>query len=457
MVVTDRRVIFVTSIREDEPETRALEYGEIAAISVVEGSAIELSGTDGTVWQFVLPSPKSETLEAVLRHFEWVGEIRGRLVRCRNDVGLGAGEIRSYAEEMEWDAAESTYDRLRDRLDRLICAVQWTEPIDDEILAPELTSMERTLESAYARLYIEQANSQLTLGRQLVDNGDYEQARTVLRRARSFYETAKIRSEAVKRGDAFQFGTQRELHEDLERLGWEIETIAAEPLRQAYEATVRAKNTDDPTEAIHHWESALRRFDNVLTLEWTDSDQHFAGDRDKTREEIARIARTLVDLYVSRSEEVWMEHVESQRPGTTKETIRSGEVALSQLGRAAELARECAPDRAAEIRGWRDEMHGELAEMRECLANPAGDDSAAETDEGIAEEQSETDGENLNESSTAIPSIEEITSIDTHHEIALDLTDPGPADDEHHSTDDSAKSTAETETAEWGSEIVEQE
>lgn len=467
MVVTDRRILFVTDINESDAETTALAYGELAAVSMQDGRSLEFTTTDGTAWQFALPETESETLDAVCKHCLWVGELRSRLVSCRNDVELGAGSIESQAAEMEWDTAESTYERLRQQLDRLICAVQWTEPIEDEVIAPELTSMERTLESAYARLFIERANSQLSLGQQLIDNGDYEQARTVLGRARSYYRTAKHRSEAVERADAFEFGTQRTLKNDLEELGWELEMVAAEPLRQAHEATVRAKHADDPTDAIHHWESAFRRFNDVLALEWSEEDRHFAGNCDRAREEIVSIARRLVDLYTSQAAELWEQSTGSEQTGDIKAAVRGGEIARSHLDRAAELAREFLPGRTGEIQRRRDEINEHVMQLRRTSSDRTRGEHENHGDEGEREsatagsdhdetESRSTDSSDGDISSTEdFPTLEDVTSIDTHHEIALDLADP-QADESDESTGDPSGKPEES-TVEQETDAIEQE
>lgn len=465
MVVTDRRVLFVTDIGESGTETTGLPYGELAAVSLQDGRTLECTTTEGTAWRFSLPETDSDTVDAVCRHCLWVGELRSRLVSCRNDVELGAGSIESSATEMEWDTAESTYERLRRQLDRLICAVQWTEPIDEEVIAPELTSMERTLESACARLFIEQANSQLSLGQQLIDNGDYEQARTVLGRARSYYRRAKHRSEAVERGDAFQFGTQRTVKNDLEELGWEIDMVAAEPLRQAHEATVRAKHADDPTDAIHHWESAFRRFNDVLTLEWSEEDRHFAGDCDRAREEIVSIARRLVDLYTSQADELWGQSTASEQAGDIEAAVRGGEIARSHLDRAAELAREFVPGRTGEIQRRRDEIREHVMELRRTSndrANAAdGDHEDGAESATASSNHDETDSRSTDRSDGDLPSIddiptlEDVTSIDTHHEIALDLADPQA--DESDEAADNTSEKPEDSTVERETDTIEQE
>lgn len=221
---------------------------------------------DGDSWEFPLSESDPDTVDAVLRHLRWVGELRSQLVSCRNDVELAAGEISDRAAEMEWEKAEAAYEEVRGRVDRLIMAVQWTKPIDDGVIAPELTEIERTLERAYAGLFIEHGLSQLELTTQLVENEDYEQAGTVLRSAREHYQRAKDRLEVVTRGDAFQFGEQRELREDLDRLGWEIKAVAAEPLRQAHEARIRADQAGEPDVAIDPLETAFRRYGHVLSV-----------------------------------------------------------------------------------------------------------------------------------------------------------------------------------------------
>jgi tetratricopeptide (TPR) repeat protein len=388
MVVTDRRIRFLPGADGTlgSPEDAgAIAYHEIAGVSVARtvepeggsngerdgdgyraepdpdrgdghggvpgGRVLEFASTDGVRWRVPLPAPRpdadgtAETVDAAVRHLRWIGEVRSRIVAARNDVDLAAGEIDDYATAMDWDRAERVYRDARAAIDRVADAVFRTGPVAAHHLAPELTSIERRLESAYAALFIERASSQLTLGQQLVENGDYDQARTVIERSRSLYGVALDHAAAVRRGDAFVFGEQRELDDDLDRLAWEIEAVAAEPIRQAHEAKILARNADGPDEAIDHWERAYRLYANVSDLEPDGEGRTFAGDSEAVRAEMAEAAERLVALHRDRTRDQWNAGISRHESGAVEAALRRYTVAQEHLSRAHELAAEF--DRAA--------------------------------------------------------------------------------------------------------------
>ena len=417
MAVTDRRILFASAdVAAGEVGTDAgsLAYDDLAAIGI-DGPVLALSMANGVRWEFPLPDADPDVVDSVVRHLRWVGDVRTRLVACRNDVELAAGEIRSHADAMEWEPAERTYDDARDSLDALIGAVHRTEPIDDEVLAPELTEIERTLERAYTRLFIERAESQLELGRHLVENGDYEQAEPVLQIAQSHYERASHRAEAVRRPDRFRFGEERELRDDLDRLSWEIETVAAEPIRQAHEAKIRGLNADSRAEAVDHWETAYRRYGDVLALKLGPENRQFTGDPEKVREELQAAGRRLVDCHRALASRTWREGMDAE-DDDVKEALRSYAAAQDHVDRAAELADECQPAAVYELADQCRRMAATIEEIRETetVEMPA---EAAETATEPAPE----------EEATGAPA--SLAALDTHHEISLDTSIVGQAAD----------------------------
>lgn len=414
MVVTDRRVLFMTDPSADldpESDVYAVTYADIGAVSVVgdDRDILSISTAGGERWQFPLPETDPDTVGAVVRHLRWVGELRSRLLAAKNDVELAAGEIRDHAAAMDWEDAEATYEEMRQRIDRLVMGAQWTEPIDDDVIAPELTTIERKLEYAYARLFVERAHSQLELGTQLVENEDYDQGQTVLQAAREHYERAADRADAVERGDAFRFGEQRELQEELDRLRWEIEAVAAEPIRQAHEARILGTNADDPAVAVDHWEAAFRRYGTVLSLEWGDDGCYFPGDPDEIQADMAAVGDRLVECHRELARDRWDQGIQAEQDGEVKEAIRACSDAVEHLERARELATEFRPEDADDIGDRRQRMEQAVEAMRETApvehpdTAPAGDEPA--TDDPEAETGAEDD----------------LLDIDTHQDITLDM------------------------------------
>lgn len=428
MAVTDRRILFVSgdaASGEVGTDAGSLAYDDLAAVGVegpTDSPLLAMSMANGVRWEFPLPDADPTVVDSVLRHLRWVGQLRARLVACRNDVELAAGEIRDHAAEMNWMAAEETYDEVRSQLDQLITAVQWTEPIDDDVIAPELTEIERTLERAYARVFIERAQSQLELGRQLVENGDYEQAQPVLRTAYGQYERAQGRADAVKRADDFQFGEHRELLHDLDRLEWDIETVAAEPIRQAHEAKIMATNTDDPATALEHWETAFQRYGDVLELELGTEDRHFTGNRQKVRQELRNAADQLIDRHRRLAREKWEEVRDAKEADETKVALRACAVARDHIGRAGELASDFQPDYAHELELRRQELEDEIHDLRQRgdIERPT-DAADSTTDSSPPDDESDS-------GATAL------AKMDTHHDLMLNTALDGQTADggRHH-------------------------
>jgi tetratricopeptide (TPR) repeat protein len=439
MVVTDRRVVFVSRgpTGEVRGDTGSLPYAELAAVAVVDDATLDLRTVAGVTWRFPLPETNPETVEAVIRHLRWVGTVRNEVIACRNDVELAAGEIRDAAAEMSWEAAEATYERLRERLDRVIGTVQRTTPVADEALAPELTGTERTLERAYARLYLERAASQLELGGQLVQSGNYEQAEAVLGRADEYRRQARRRADAVERGDAFRFGEQRELRDDLEELAWEIETVAAEPIRRAHEAKVLALDTAETETAVAHWEEAFERYDQVLDLGLGEGERRFVGDPERVEQQRRAAATHLVDGHRRLARQAWETGVECERDDEYKSAISACADAAEHMERATELAERFDHEDAAEIATRTERMAAALRRIRATATVERDRDERFSAENAAEPEPDEESG------ATTPLTAEEISEIDTHHEIAFDLTDPTETESE---TDETPESE---EKAEW--------
>lgn len=420
MVVTDRRVLFTADPSQSLAPSRhsySIPYAEVGAVSLVrDEEVLSLATVDGDRWEFPLPETDPETVDAVVRHLRWVGELRSRLVSCRNDVELATGEISDHVAQMAWDEAEATYEAVRDRVDRLILAVQWTKPIEDTVIAPELTEMERTLERAYAGLFIERGLSQLELATQLVENEDYEQAGTVLQSAREHYQRAKDRLEVVTRGDAFQFGEQRELREDLDRLGWEIEAVAAEPLRQAHEARIRADQAEEPAVALDPLETAFRRYGHALSVALGDGAPQFTGDREEGRRQMATVGERLVSCHRELADGQWDAAIRAEQEGAAKEAIRACSDAIEHLERAEDLAAEFRPPEVEDILERRERIQLAVAGLRETAPADAG--TSAEPKPELASGGEQGTGDSPMETGAEL----ELLDIDTHQEITLETT-----------------------------------
>lgn len=425
MAVTDHRILFVSGEASEtvDADAGSLAYENLAAVGV-EGSGgnkvLTLSMETGVNWEFPLPEANSEAVEPVVEHLRWVGQVRRRVVACRNDIELAAGGIRSHASDMNWMEAEDTYDAARSQLDELIIAVQCTEPVDDWVIAPEVTELERTLERAYAWLFVERAGSQLELGRQLVENGDHEQAQPVLQTACGQYERARERVDAVRRADGFRFGEHRQLRDELDRTKREIGEVTTEPLRQAHEAKLMATSADDPVTALEHWESAYQRYRDLLTLDLETEEEYVASDHGTVRRELHDIAGRLIDSHRLLARDTWNEGHDAKADGETKAALRAYSVACDHIERAAELASEFEPGVARELGVRRREIEAEMDRLHESN----GVDT--EASEPVPEAESAESTSAGNDPDTGAESLEE---MDTHHDISFDTALDGQTAD----------------------------
>lgn len=407
VAATGTRVVFVTA---DDRETDAgsLEYVDLASVDVERGE-VTVSTTAGV--RCVLAVADSGP---PLAHLQWVGELRRRLVSCRNDVELGADEIRDQAKAMEWHGARDRYEELRGRLDALIDAVQRTAPVPEAAIAPELTGIERRLECAGAHLSLRRAESKRQLARQLADAEEFDQLGTVLDSAKTHYDRARSHAAALERSDGFRFGEQREVHTALAELSRDLDDLAAEPRRAASEAREAASDATDPASRIEHLETALERYREALAF-------GDAGDDC----ELAAVAADIVESRREAARVDWNEGADLARAGRAKEAIRTWRDAVDHLERAAELAEEFDHEAAEQLSGRLARVERSVESMREAavpdgnsdgvdpvpavedrpgIGPPPGDDPAREGVEGTAEEPEETmiDGESLDELAAAI-------------------------------------------------------
>lgn len=405
MVLTNEQVRFAAARTLGDPdaeEAGSLAYRDLAGADVTRG-VLELSTVDGITWRVPLPAADAAAEDAIARDLLWLGELRSRVIAARNDVDLAVGRIDSAAGDRDWEEGTDRYAATRATLDDLVQLIDLTDGIAAADLAPELTSVERRLERAQAMLLIQRAQSRLTLGQQLMENGDIEQASEVLDTAYDDYESAPAHATALDRGDAFVFGEQRAVETRLERLRWEMEAVAAEPLRQAHEAKMLAQSTADPDDTLEHWERAFHRFGATLALEWGE-DEFVARDHEAIREELANAAGQLLAIHQTLARTSWDAGVEHQEAGAAKVAIRKLESAVDHLERAHEIAIEFRPEAASDMEARLKSMQDGVRRVREHGAPGSAEPPTAE--ETATEE-------------TDVITASELSQLDTHQEIAL--------------------------------------
>jgi hypothetical protein len=473
MVVTDRRIIFA-AIRSDGSAAGEITYDELAGIDR-EGRTLVMTATDGTSWRFPLTHPDRPPVQIAIRHLCWIGEVRTQVVQLSNDIELAVGRIGSLSNDLDWETAIETYRETREALDALITTVDLTNVLRERVLAPELGEMSRKLETACTRLFISRAESQLELTSQLIGYEDFDQARSAFQEAQRYYRRAQWHSDEIQRADSFQFGEQRELQHELDELQWDIETVAAEPLQQANLSKVEAKSAETLEEKIEHWEGTLSQYRGVVEL--AEGDSNFVSDVESAKAELQETKQELIELHERAARTLWNDGSALEDDGKVVSALKTCSTALDHLERAHDLAKNVDTTRAAELEGQLKSMF-ELYLMRERAGSDSTDKPPEEVPDAIdereleapakaaeqgvdaesegseehaSEESSSSDGPSLGDDQSApIPSLDDLSEIDTHHDIALELedTDETSADE----TDPAAEDDPDSETQVYSSE-----
>lgn len=338
-ILTDQRLVFLNPAG-DKSVCSSLEYGDIADLNgdAESGPVVAATTTEDVTWRFALPTANPQVVDAVARHLRWVGEVRRRVRAFADEMDSIARDIRDAAQAGNWEEATDRYERARNRLDHLTCAVQFTEPIDDQVLAPELSVLERKLEGAHVRLFVERAKADLETANALIAEEDYDRAMSVLSRARNLARLAGDQRDAVKRSDAFQFGTQRELEDAIQRLEWTVDTVAAEPLRLAVDARIRAQQAESRQLALEHWEAAFVRFGKLQRLELAETPMVDERAKIEAGREIA--GEQLSRLYETLGREKWIEAAQADLNSHSVAAVEAYERAEEYLTGAAAMAKE---------------------------------------------------------------------------------------------------------------------
>lgn len=403
VVVTNERLVFITSDEDDLTES-SVYYGDIADISISRDAAarVTVTGTDEVRWRCTLPDTNPEVLDAVLAHLRWVGHVRTQVCEVASTVDRAADAVRRHADEMDWETARERYRSARADLDEAITVVQLTAPVDNAVLAPELTDIERSLEEANVRLSIERARSQLEFGRHLVEREDYERAADVLGRARRHHDRALGQRSAVERPDAFAFGRQRALQDALDQLGQALATAVTEAVQQAQRAAARADEADGPTAAVEHWETAARRYHRLLDLDWPALAHGAAADTADLRTGRETAVDGALRARAELASRCWSDGARRHEENNTTGAIECCERAVGHLESAHELATEFDHADADAIADRLQQRRESLSEIRadgsdstdspapgaspvvDGDANPAADASAPSADGGRA-------------------------------------------------------------------------
>lgn len=397
-------MLFIAPDEAGELEEWTVRFDNLAAVTIEDGDPthIDVQTQDGIEWQATIPESDPEVLDSLTKHLRWIGNIRERIIEMEDRVEEAGDDIRDEAWEMNWEDARERYRETRNELDDLILDVHLTKPMYNHELAPELTDIERELEEANVRIYLEKATSKLELGEYLVEHENYDRAADVLTEALRYHREASGQSDAVQRADAFAFGRQRELNDEIERLGWELESMAAEPVRQAQEAVVRAEETDDATAAVEYWETAYRRFTEMIDIGWWENLREISDELEGLDQDRQKALDTLLVMHSNLAYEGANEAVSEYEDGDSSEALEQCNSAIEHLERAHELASKFERSEAADFEAQLtnlDSIHEDIENNRspsrlDAEPTPLGEaDIGGDIDEKAVDESEEADEE----------------------------------------------------------------
>lgn len=361
--------------------TLSLPFTALGAVSLIRGRepVLELVSADKVTYRFPLP-PGDGSHASAVADLRWLGEVRGRVLATSQEVLTAADRIEARGEAGDSGPALEIYDRARAVLDRLLDTVHATTPLTTAVLAPDLTEVERALEAAVTRAYVARSGGHLDDAAAAVEDHDLEVARTALEAARDDRDAAERHASEVFTREEFRFGLERDLEEELRELGWEIEAVAADPIRRAQEAVVEAQAADDPAVAAERYEDAIEDFRGLLPLGWREGARQFDGDPTAVRADLARVGERLLACYRTLAERERETMAERAAADDRDGASAACEQAAAHLERARELAVEFAPGAVDDV----DDALSALRDQAETLSqnSAAGPDAGDVTVEG---------------------------------------------------------------------------
>lgn len=367
--VTDVRIVFVIG-RVDGDLVYSVPLLDVVSVGVDDG--------------FVTSSLWIETEEAhyecacrgelapVAEHIDGLAQATVRAYRLLDDARdcLEAAENHRSDDRFEpaLDAVATAKERLeqaRERLDSVGSGALAAFDEDSAGTRRQCRVLPRAIHGDHARHAHTAAQSSWQDGEYEAAHDTYETARTACRNA--------IHAPGDEPSD-------EALSERCDQLEDERDALQRAPLADAQQVAHGAASVDGPAPAAERWERAIRRYQEVLWLDWGRDERRFDGDPEAVRESIINAVDHVVTerrAAARACREAAHTHQLGGAPDAARDAYRT---ALTQLERASEIADEIAPTRETGLEDTKAAIEDELAGVPERAGHAEGTPANRRTD-----------------------------------------------------------------------------
>jgi tetratricopeptide (TPR) repeat protein len=354
--ITDERVLLIVGGNSDEQgnpdRSVSLPYTEIRSVESRRGvlkSRLTITARTSDRYHFLVGGRESfDEVEATVRRAinHWVAVDR-RLGKAKEHLST----IEDHLEATEPRAAADAYRRTRELLDEARdVAAQFREGTH---------AMHRRIEQVETRLAMTQIHGHEIRAEQHVETAEAARERGDFEAAFAAYQSAL---EQYGRGETLAADVDHHGTEAFEHRKREVMQALAQiktgPIVSAMDACEVARETEDPSEAVDAWQSALRTCHDALVL--VHGDSGFDGDYDALRCQVEWAVGELLDAHrrvIDRAESRGDDRAD-ERPDAAAEAYR---VALGHAESAAGVASEFRAGDPARFRAARDRLREKRA------------------------------------------------------------------------------------------------
>jgi hypothetical protein len=369
-VVTDQRLIMLVG-DPDGDERVTVPLVDVTQARAEQGrrkATLILSTQDGTTYRL----KATADLRPVARYVDETAQAWVRAYRLLDDATADEAAARDElannrfktALERAKRAAASLED-ARTRLASLGGAVNATFSADARGLERCLHGLERQIYAAKSRYHHETA-------RALWEERSYE-------RAYDEYGAAMTAAEQATGAE----GTEppaAELETFAQRLAEEKRELAADPLASAQQLSTAAASMDAAAPAAARWETVIRRYQDVLSLDWGREQRRFAGDQEMIQEAIIDAVANLVATRRAAASDCRAAASAHEQQGSPEAARDAYRTAIAHLERAQSISAEMTPSRETGLQDSIEAVRRELEAVPASSQDGAGGAGSADPD-----------------------------------------------------------------------------
>ena len=352
--VTDVRIRFVIG-RADGDVTYSVPLVDVVDVGSDDGvvtSSLWVA-TEEARYEF---SCRGE-LERIAAAIDGNAQATVRAYRLHDEArdSLAAADEHLAADRFEaaLDAVEAANERLRtarERLGEVGDGALAAFDADNAETRRRIRDLPRTIHGVYAWSTHSEAKSAW--------------AETEYERAHDRYETA-IAAYRNARKSPGEKPTDDELAEQREAARTERDELRRAPLANAQQVAHGAASIDGPAPAAERWERAIRRYQDVLWLDWGRDERRFDGDPEAVREAIVDAVDNLVTERRAATRACRDAAQVHQMSGATDAARSAYRTALSHVERAQSIVDEIAPNRETGLDDTKAAVEEALASVPE--------------------------------------------------------------------------------------------